>query len=70
MKNISIAIVDDDRLVAELLSNFLTDVGFYQVIFVANEGRAVINKLESGTLAPPHIILRQHLDVLYFCKSK
>lgn len=57
MKEISIAITDDDELVAKLLEEFLNKCNGFNVIFTACNGRDLIEKLEAESAILPEILL-------------
>lgn len=56
MKNILIAIADDDTLLANLIADFLNGYKQYKVIFTATSQTDLYAKLKSGTTLP-HILL-------------
>lgn len=56
MKDILIAITDDDSLIAQLLESYLSTCPNFKVLFTANNGLDLIEKLKTAT-ALPHILL-------------
>ncbi|WP_026706578.1 response regulator transcription factor [Flavobacterium soli] len=57
MKNIAIAIADDDNLIAGLLKNFLNDSKGYEVLFTASDGGELIVKLNKDKQLPDIVLL-------------
>ncbi len=57
MGKITIAIVDDDILVSQLLEKFLLSFEKYDVLFIASDGQELIDKLKLPGVEVPEIIL-------------
>lgn len=57
MKNISIAVTDDDKLIAGLLQDFLSNIDGYQVVFTASDGNELIAKLNECEQLPDIVLL-------------
>lgn len=57
MKNILIAITDDDDLIVKLLESFLSTKPNYQVIFTANSGEGLIEQLKEAIFLPDILLL-------------
>lgn len=57
MKNISIAVADDDSLIAGLLEDFLNNSEGYEVMFSASDGSELIAKLNECDQLPDIVLL-------------
>lgn len=57
MKNISIAVADDDSLIAGLLEDFLNNSEGYEVMFSASDGSELIAKLNESDQLPDIVLL-------------
>ena len=57
MTEISIAITDDDNLIAELLKGFLDKNEGFKVLFIASDGNDLIQKLNYATSLPDILLL-------------
>ena len=57
MKNISIAVTDDDTLLAGLLEDFLNSCTGFNVLFTASEGGELISKLTAIEQLPDIVLL-------------
>ena len=57
MEKIKLAIVDDDRLVTKLLSDFLSKQDLIQVLFTALDGQKCLSNLEEGEEIPDILLL-------------
>ena len=57
MQVIPIAITDDDSLIAELLKNYLSRSGAFDVLFTAQDGRELIDKLNESKRQIPKVLL-------------
>ncbi len=57
MENIKIAITDDDALIVSLLQAYLHSVDGLEVLFTANDGRALLDLLEAAETLPDVLIL-------------
>lgn len=57
MKSILIAITDDDILIAELLDNFLSTTGNFEVVFTARNGNELISNLNKVPKLPDVLLL-------------
>lgn len=57
MQVIPIAITDDDNLIAQLLKNFLSQSGDFDVLFTAQDGNDLIEKLNASTMNIPQVLL-------------
>ncbi|HEX8270794.1 MAG TPA: response regulator transcription factor [Flavobacterium sp.] len=62
MTIISIAITDDDHLIAELLKGFLDTVEGYKVLFTASDGNDLIDKLNSAAHLPDILVMDLKMD--------
>lgn len=57
MKDILIAITDDDDLIVKLLENFLTTIPHFKVIFTANSGEQLLEQLSNSIFLPDILLL-------------
>ena len=57
MKNISIAVTDDDNLIAGLLQDFLNNSEGFEVLFSASDGGELIAKLNHSEQLPDIVLL-------------
>lgn len=57
MKNISIAVTDDDHLIAGLLQDFLNHSDGYEVVFTASDGNELLAKLKECEQLPDMVLL-------------
>lgn len=57
MKNIFIAVTDDDSLIAGLLEDFLNNSEGYEVLFSASDGSELIAKLNDSDQLPDIVLL-------------
>lgn len=57
MNSILIAITEDDRLIAELLQDYLNNCDGYEVLFTASDGRALISQLSDCAILPDVVLL-------------
>ncbi|QEE50834.1 response regulator transcription factor [Flavobacterium alkalisoli] len=57
MKDILIAITDDDNLIAQLLESYLSTCPNLKVLFTANSGLDLIEKLKTTTTLPDILLL-------------
>mgnify|MGYP001007012564 CR=1 FL=1 len=57
MTKIKIAITDDDSLIAQLLENYLNKYDSYKVLFTANNGLDLIDKLKDSDELPDILLL-------------
>ena len=57
MSNILIAITDDDKLIAELLQDFLSNCDGFEVLFTASDGNDLIAKLDVSATIPDILLL-------------
>ena len=64
MPEISVAIVDDDKLVVELLSGFLSDHPHMQVVHTFHDGGDFVEALRTGTPPPDLVLLDLRMEGL------
>ncbi len=57
MQNILIAITDDDDLIVKLLDNYLSSNPKFKVLFTANSGELLLEKLKRSAFLPDILIL-------------
>lgn len=57
MKKINLAIVDDDRLITKLLSDFLSQQENLEILFTALGGQEFLSKIEATKLLPDVLLL-------------
>lgn len=61
---VSIAIVDDHRLVAEGLSNLIQRFDTYEVLFIAENGRDLLDQLQRNTQIPNIVLLDLSMPIM------
>lgn len=57
MQKISIAITDDDKLISQLLKDFLGNSGTYDILFTASDGEELIEQLNKPKAIIPEVLL-------------
>jgi DNA-binding NarL/FixJ family response regulator len=62
MEKISVAITDDDALIVSLLENYLNTTPDIAVLFTANGGQALFERLAKGALLPQVLLLDLRMD--------
>ena len=56
-KNINIAVVDDDKLVVQLIADFLQQQNDFTVVLTANSGNSFLKQLENRDVKPDVVLL-------------
>lgn len=62
MNNINIAVVDDDQLVVQLLTDFLQQEDEFNVVLIANRGHSFLEQLEEVEKIPDLVLLDLRMD--------
>ena len=57
MQKISIAITDDDKLISQLLKDFLGNSGTYDILFTASDGEELVEQLNKPKAVIPEVLL-------------
>lgn len=60
--NIHVAIVDDDKLVVQLLSDFLQEQDNLEIVLIANSGNSFLQQLEKNEKEPDLVLLDLRME--------